>query len=92
MFSCLFDFMSFAAEGNSLETLYGESGGAMNQKLFHLLHLVPGKPLQTEEAEKSSQILSTEARLSRSLPCLQTDRGMCSHLLLGQLHPRLLGP
>lgn len=55
--------MSFAAGRNSLETLYGETGEAMNPKLFHLLHLAPGKPLQTEEAEKPSQTLGTGARL-----------------------------
>lgn len=64
----------------------------MNQKLFHLLHVAPGKPLQTEEAEKPSQTLGTGARRSRSLHCLQADRGKYSHLLLGQLHPRLLVP
>lgn len=92
IFSCLFIFMSFASEGNSLETLYGGTGEAMNQKLFHLLHLAPGKPLQTEEAEKPSQTLGTGVRLSRSLHCLQADRGKYSHLPLGQLHPRLLVP
>lgn len=44
--------MSFAAEEDSLETLYGETREAMNQNLFYLLHLAPGKSLQTEEAEK----------------------------------------
>lgn len=84
--------MSFAAEGNSLETLYGGTAEAMNQKLFYLLHLAPGKPLQTEEAEKPYQTLGTGARLSCRLHCLQADGGKCSHLPLGQLHPRLLVP
>lgn len=92
IFSCLFIFMSFAAEGNSLETLYGGTGEAMNQNLFHLLHLAQGKALQTEEAERPSQTLGTGARLSHSLHCLQADTGKCSHLPLGQLHPRLFVP
>lgn len=84
--------MSFAAEGNSLEALCGGTGEAMNQKVFHSLHLAPRKPLQTEGAEKPCQRLGTEARLSHSLHCLQADRGKCSYLPLGQLHPRLLVP
>lgn len=64
----------------------------MNQNLFHLLHLAPGEPLKTEEAEVSSQTLSTGTRLSHSLHCLQAGRGKCSHFPLGQLQPRLLVP
>lgn len=63
VFSCLFIFMSFATERNSLESLDEEIGEAVNPRLFHLLHLAPGKPLQTEEAEKPSQTLSTGANV-----------------------------